>query len=69
MGNPENFVHSWVKKYLPWVLSRQDCHQHASHGNGVTSFLVGTSNQGMFQRDNQIIEEHEEYCNKLERAY
>lgn len=45
--NAENRV-QMSKKNLPLVLSQQDSHQHASHENGVTSFLVGTSNKGIF---------------------
>lgn len=52
--NAENRV-QMSKKNLPLVLSQQDSHQHASHENGVTSFLVGTSNKGIFQTANQMI--------------
>jgi len=49
MGNPDNFVYKCQeKKHLPWVLSQQGSHQHATHGNGETSFLVGTSIKYIF---------------------
>jgi len=44
-----------VEETLPWVLSQQGSHQHATRGNGATSYLVGTSNKSIFKTKNQLI--------------
>lgn len=65
MGNPEIFcvymsTNKILKKKKPWVLSQQDSHQRASHGNGVTSFLVGTSDQDISGKNQTITGQNKE---------